>query len=108
MSSEQIQLLIDKIKSKFANADLSVFPDKFAIQINLTGKIESVLYIEVLHGVLNVMPYEYIDRDAAINITKTNLEKFLDGKLKFETAYKDGKLTVEGDYDKAAMLKNFL
>ncbi|NLK69920.1 MAG: SCP2 sterol-binding domain-containing protein [Clostridiales bacterium] len=106
--NQDVQLIVEKVYSKFSSADLSQFPEKLAIQVNLTGKISGVFYIEVLNGVLSVKPYEYIDKDAAISITKTNLFKILDSKLKFDTAYKTEKLTIEGDLDKAFMLKKFL
>ncbi len=108
MASEQIQAVIDKVSTKFSNADLSQFPEKFAIQINLTGKIAGVFYIEVLNGVLSIEPYEYDDRDVSISLTKTNLDKILDNKLKIETAFATKKLSVDGDLSKAAMIKNFL
>jgi len=106
--NQDIQAIVDKVYSKFSNTDLSKFPEKLAMQINLTGKIAGVFYIEVLNGVLSVEPYEYIDRDFAISLTKTNLYKILDGKLKFETAYKTKKLSVDGDLSKAAVFKEFL
>lgn len=108
MASDQFQTIVSKVRDKFSEADLSQFPQKYAVQINLTGKISGVFYVEVLNGKLSVEPYEYIDKDVAININKTTLDKILDGKLRIERAFTDKKLTVDGDFDKAAMLKNFL
>ena len=50
--NQDVQLIVEKVYSKFSSADLSQFPEKLAIQVNLTGKISGVFYIEVLNGVL--------------------------------------------------------
>jgi putative sterol carrier protein len=108
MASEHVQALVDKVRNKFSKADLNQFPDKLAIQFNLTGKIDGVFYVEVLDGVLSVMPYEYIDRDVLISATKTNLEKIIDGKLNIQTAISTGKVQIDGNIEKATMLEKFM
>ena len=77
-------------------------------KVNLTGKITGVFYIEVLGGVLSVMPYEYLDRDAAISLTMTNFDRILSGKLNPQVAFAEGKLKVEGNIDKVLLLAELL
>ena len=79
-----------------------------AIQVNLTGKIGGTFYIEILDGVLSVMPYEYLDRDAILSVTMTNFDKILTGKLSPTAAYHDGKLKIEGNIDKVMLLAQLL
>lgn len=73
---------------------------QLAIQVDLTGKIGGVFYIEVKNGCVSVMPYEYLDRDAILAVTMTNFDRMLTGKLDVKQAYVDGKLKIEGDVEK--------
>lgn len=100
--------LIEKLYSRLSKRDLSRAEGKLAIQIDLTGKVSGVLYVEILNGVLSVMPYEYIDRDAKISIAITNLEKILNGKLDMQVAMAQGKMKVEGNIDKVFLLEQLL
>ena len=86
-------------------ADIAGTQGKVAVQFNLTGKVTGVFYIEILNGVLSVMPYEYIDRDASVSGTLTNLEKILNGKLIPQVAIAEGKIKVEGNVDKVMLLE---
>ena len=104
-----LEQLTNKVYNKLKDKD---FADKqgrmLAIQVNLTGKIGGVFYIEILNGVLSVMPYEYNDRDAVISVTMTNFDKILSGKLSPNTAYATGKLKIEGHIDKVLLLAELL
>lgn len=108
---QYVDEMVEKIREKFADSDLSVFPQKLAVQVNLKYKKEepAPLYIEVLNGVLSVMPYEYIDRDAAIEVGKTELTKLINTKkYTFAQAIEDGKVVVvDGSADAVKMLDLF-
>ncbi|WP_122788576.1 SCP2 sterol-binding domain-containing protein [Intestinibacillus sp. Marseille-P6563] len=103
-----VEQLIGKVYNRLKDRDFSGTQDKLAIQVNLTGKITGVFYIEVLGGVLSVMPYEYLDRDAAISLTMTNFDRILSGKLNPQVAFAEGKLKVEGNIDKVLLLAELL
>lgn len=103
-----VEQLITKVHNRLSDKDFAATEGKLAVQVNLSGKIASVFYIEILNGTLSVMPYEYNDRDAAITITKTNFEKILSGKLSPQAAFADGKLKVEGNVDKVLLLAELL
>lgn len=95
MTYEQI---VAKVKSKFADADASAVDGVVAIQINLEGKnVNGIFYIEVKDHRVNVEPYDYYDRNAAVTVNPTNLMKLLDGKLNPIEAYTAGKVLVDGD-----------
>ena len=103
-----VEQLIGKVYNRLKDRDFSGTQDKLAIQVNLTGKITGVFYIEVLGGVLSVMPYEYLDRDAAISLTMTNFDRILSGKLNPQVEFAEGKLKVEGNIDKVLLLAELL
>ena len=103
-----VEQLVGKVYETLSQKDLSAAGDKLAIQVNLTGKNSGVFYIEVLNGVLSVMPYEYNDRDALISIAMTNFEKLLTGKLDPRIAYATGKLKAEGNLGQVLSLAEIL
>lgn len=103
-----VDQLIGKIYNKLSKADIAGTEGKVAVQFNLTGKVTGVFYIEILNGVLSVMPYEYIDRDACVSGSLTNLEKILNGKLVSQVAVAEGKITVEGNVDKVMLLAELM
>ena len=103
-----VDQLIGKIYNKLSKADIAGTQGKVAVQFNLTGKVTGVFYIEILNGVLSVMPYVYIDRDASVSGTLTNLEKILNGKLIPQVAIAEGKIKVEGNVDKVMLLDELM
>ena len=100
--------MIGKVYKQLKNKDFTGTQGKLAIQVNLSGKITGVFYIEILDGVLSVMPYEYKDRDAEIAVTMTNFDKILTGKLNPQVAFAEGKLKIEGNVDKVMTLAELL
>lgn len=99
--------LIGKVHKRLKDKD---FPDigKIAIQVNLSGRIKGVFYIEILDGVVSVMPHEYTDRDALITVSMTNFNKLMAGKLNPQIAFATGKLKIEGNVDKVLLLAELL
>ena len=103
-----VEQIMEKVYTKLSDKDFSGTEGKLAVQVNLTGKVGGVFYIEILNGVLSVMPYEYVDKDAAISVTMTNLDKILSGKLKASVAIAESKMKVEGDVNKILLLDTLL
>ncbi len=97
--------IIEKARKILSKKDLSDFPHKFAVQINLIGKITGVFYIEVKNGILTVEPYEYNDKDASVNLNKTTLDGILAGKLSIDEALNNSKLIIDGDAESLLNLK---
>ena len=103
-----IDQLIGKFYNKLKTADIAGTQGKVAVQFNLTGRITGVFYIEILNGNLSVMPYEYIDHDAIVSGSMTNLEKVLSGKLVPQVAIAEDKIKVEGNVDKVILLTELM
>ena len=92
--------LVEKARARAAKADISNI-DFLAVQVNVTGKEEGVFYVEVKDHRISVEPYDYHDRNCAVTMSMTDVNKLLNGKLNAEKAYDEGKLQVEGDLGKA-------
>ncbi len=99
-----VEQLIGKIYNKLSKADVAGTQGRVAVQFNLTGRVTGVFYVEILDGVLSVMPYEYIDRDASVSGTITNIDKLFSGNLVPQVALAEGKIQIEGNVDKVMML----
>lgn len=108
MVNENVMSVIKLIKCRYTNPDLSAFPGKFAVQIELTDEADGVFYIEVLNGRLSIEPYEYNDRDLLVKVSRENLEKIINGKLKIENALITRKIIVSGNMSKALLIKKIL
>lgn len=97
--------LVKKAKDVYENADAGEVRGHLAVQFNVTGEGEGAFYIEITDGKVEVMPYEYYDRDAIIYIPGPVLYEIIDGKIKFEDAYNELMLGIEGDLGAALLLK---
>ena len=89
----------------YEHADASEVRGHLAVQFYVTGEGEGAFYIEITDGNVEVMPYEYYDRDAIIYIPGPVLFEIIDGKIKFEDAYNELMLGIEGDLGAALLLK---
>ena len=96
---------MEKAKEVYEHADASEVRGHLAVQFNVTGEGEGAFYIEITDGNVEVMPYEYYDRDAIIYIPGPVLYEIIDGKIKFEDAYNELMLGIEGDLGAALLLK---
>ena len=103
-----IDQLTAKIYNKLSKANLAGAEGKVAVQFNLTGKVTGVFYIEILDGVPSVMPYEYIDHDAIVSGSLTNIDKIFSGKLIPQVAVAEGKIKIEGNFDKVMLLAELM
>lgn len=108
MANEHVISIIELIRSKYPNPDLSAFTDKFAVQVELTDIAGGVFYMEVLNGILSIEPYEYNDKDLLVRISKENLEKMINGKLNVEKALITKKIVIKGNMSKALLIKKIL
>ena len=97
-----------RIYNKLSKANLAGAEGKVAVQFNLTGKVTGVFYIEILNGVPSVMPYEYIDHDGVVKISLTNTAKIGSGKLIPQVAVAEGKIKIEGNFDKVMLLAELM
>lgn len=100
--------VVEKVKKLFQKADVSGVKEHLAYQFNITGEGEGAFYAEVQDGKLYIEPYEYYDRDAVFVCKADVLFDIVSGKLDPVKAFTVGKLKVEGNIDKALMLKDFV
>lgn len=98
--------LVAQVKEAYADADASKVKEHLAIQFNVQGEAEGSFYLEVADGKVKVEPYEYHDRDAIVTTKASVLQAIAAGKQNVVTAFMTGKIKVDGDVGKAAMLKD--
>lgn len=96
--------MFEKVKKALTAADASGIGEHVAVQVNVTGEAEGWFYIEAAEGKLNVEPYTYDDRDAILTASGDDLVALSAGKLALEQAMAEGKLAVDGNYDKFMLL----
>ncbi len=100
--------LFAKVKGMLVDADVSHVQEHLAYQFNITGEGEGIFYAEVKEGKLYVEPYEYFDRDVIFTCSGETLLRIMEGKKDPVMAFTLGQLKVEGDFDKALKLKEFV
>ncbi|MCC8150193.1 MAG: SCP2 sterol-binding domain-containing protein [Lachnospiraceae bacterium] len=100
--------LFSEIKAELMNADVSGIQEHLAYQFNITGESSGIFCVEVKEGKLYVEPYEYYDRDAMFTCSAEVLKKLADGRLNPILAFTTQRLKVEGDFGKAARLKELI
>ena len=98
-----------EIKGKFMGTDVSTINEHLAYQFCIEDEeAGGIFYVEVKEGVLYVEPYEYYDKDANFIADVKTFRRIAEGKLDPVVAFTSGKLRVEGNIDKALMLKDVI
>lgn len=98
--------LVEQVKEAYTGADASKVNEHLAIQFNVKGEAEGSFYLEVADGKVDVQPYEYYDRDAIVTTKASVLQDIAAGKQDVVMAFMTGKIKVEGNVGKAALLKD--
>lgn len=97
--------LVKQVQEAYADADASRVKEHLAIQFNVEGEAAGAFYLEVAQGKVIVQPYEYHDRDALVTTKAATLRDIAEGKLDVVKAFLTGRIKVEGNVGKAALLK---
>lgn len=97
--------LVEKARAAFGAADASGIEGHVAYQFNITGEAAGAFYLEISEGSVKVEPYEYYDRDVLFTTTAETLLKLGSGEMDPVWAFTVGKLKVEGNIEKALLLK---
>lgn len=108
MAAMTYEKLVETVRNKFSDTDVSSVSGTLAYQFNIVGKVQGIFYVEIKDGKVNVEPYEYYDRNAILIINATNLINLINGKLDPVVAFTTGKLKVEGDIGAALELIKFI
>ena len=98
--------LVKQVQEAYKDADASKVKEHLAIQFNVEGEAAGAFYLEAADGKVTVQPYEYFDRDAVFTTKAAFLEEIASGKLDVFKAFLSGKIKVEGNVGKAALLKD--
>ena len=98
--------IVEKVKEAYSAADASSVKEHAAVQFNIQGEGEGAFYLEINDGKIDVQPFEYFDRDATVFTTAATLQEIADNKLDVVKAFTTGKIHIEGNLGKAALLQN--
>ena len=98
--------IVEKVREAYSNAEASSVNEHAAIQFNIQGEGEGAFYLEIKEGKIVVQPFEYFDRDATVFTSATTLQEIAENKLDVVEAFTTGKLHIEGNLGKAALLQN--
>ena len=99
----------EKIKASMKGAKTAGIDGHLAIQVNLSDSDASgIFYIEVSDGKLNVEPYDYVDNDAVFTVSTKDMIRLVTGKVTYEKAIESGALTVSGNLEKGALIRNLV
>ncbi len=101
MTYEQI---VAMMQTYYKDADASKVEGHYAVQCNVTGEGEGAFYIELADGKVNVQPFDYVDRNAAVNAAADTFKAVTEGKASYTDAVNDSRITIEGDANAAAVL----
>lgn len=96
--------LVEGLRNIYENADARSIVSHIAIQINITGEVNGICYMEVANRQIAVEPYDYYDRDGLVTIGHQTLEDIIDGKYTAYDAIKDNKIDIKGDPNKLGEL----
>ena len=100
--------LVKKVKKVVEKIDTGAVKEHTAIEIDMEGEGEGAFYVELDKDKVAVEPYEYYDNDCRIRTGAETLIDLVTGKLDAVKALKDGKISVDGDIEKALVLSDVL
>lgn len=101
MTYEKIFADVRKVYSK---ADKKKLDDDFAFQFNITGEGEGIFYVAFRGGMLEVAPYDYVDKNATLYATGEDFIRLAHAKFTLEEALKEGYIHIDGDSELACVL----
>ncbi len=96
--------IVDRVRDGLENADAREVFEHVAVQVNITGEGEGKFYVEIAARQGCVEPYEYFDRDGLLIGDAETLIAIADGSMNILEAMKNGKLRVEGNWEKLKLL----
>jgi len=89
--------IFTNVKKAYSKADKSKLGDDFAFQFNITGEGEGIFYVAYRGGILEVAPYDYVDKNATLFATGEDFIKLATAKISLEDAMASGQISVDGD-----------
>ena len=99
----------ENVKKALKNAKAADIEGHLAVQVNFIDEGSAgAMYIEIADKKVNVEPYDYVDRDAAIYTDSKKFADVMSGKLDFDKAVAEGAISVDGNYERAIELKKLI
>lgn len=92
--------IVDEVRTAYENADARHIFEHIAVQINIVGEGEGIMYIEIADRKICVEPYDYYDHDALVTVDAQTIHELVLGKLSFHDAYHSGRLNIKGNFEK--------
>jgi len=100
--------LVKEAKKAVRTVDVKTIKEHLAVEFDIEGKGEGAFYVEFTGESVEVEPYEYYDHDFRVRTDADTALAILSGETDPEAAKAEGKLVVEGNVDKLALLKKLL
>ena len=100
--------LVKKVKKVVEKIDTGAVKEHAAIEIDIEGEGEGAFYVELDKNKVAVEPYEYYDNDCRIRTGAETIIELVTGKSDVVKALEDGKISVDGDIEKALVLSGAL
>ena len=99
----------EKLKAAAKNLKATGMTEHLAVELVITDEEHAgIAYLEVSGGAVRLEPYDYFDHDARLIGRCEDLAAILSGKLEFDTAVSQEKLFLEGNLDRAMLVKKLI
>ncbi|MCL2018520.1 MAG: SCP2 sterol-binding domain-containing protein [Oscillospiraceae bacterium] len=92
------------VKKVYSKADKSKLCGDFAFQFNITGEGGGAFYVAFRGGILEVAPYDYVDKNALLIASGEDFIKLANSRFTLQEAVDNGIIQVEGDFNMALEL----
>ncbi|MEG0614985.1 MAG: SCP2 sterol-binding domain-containing protein [Oscillospiraceae bacterium] len=94
-----------KVAAKYRKADVSKIDETIAAEIDVFGSKDGTFYIEIKDGNISIEPYDYVDKDINARISFEDFVRISEGKLDVVAGVINGSISVDGNFNKALLLK---
>lgn len=100
--------MFSKVKEAVQKIDASKIRGHYAFQVDIIGEGAGIFYVEITDGTIKAEPYDYINHDAKFTASANEIINIFTGKQDPMTSLTLGRLNIDGNYDKASVLKDLL
>ncbi len=100
--------MFSKVKEAVQKIDASKIKGHYAFQVDIIGEGAGIFYVEITDGTIKAEPYDYINNDAKFTVSAADFIKICTRKLDPMSAFTLGTLKIDGDFQKALVLKELL
>lgn len=98
--------IVEQVREYYKDANAEMIQGHLAVQVNITGEGHGAFYIEVADNKVNIEPFEYFNRDAAMYLSATTLFRIFNRETTLEKELNDFHISVEGQIGAVLILKD--